>query len=189
MANNKNPKIYTKKGDRGETALIFGERVSKDHPRVNAYGTIDELNAALGLAASFIKNRRVTNILQEIQNELFNIGAELASPRQLKKNTKEYYLLQESKISKLETIIDLYDEKLPTLRTFILPTGVRGAAALHVARTVCRRAERAVVAIAKAEKINPNIIAYLNRLSDLLFVLARYLNKQSGTKDIHWKKD
>ncbi|MDP2720646.1 MAG: cob(I)yrinic acid a,c-diamide adenosyltransferase [bacterium] len=182
-------KIYTKKGDMGETSLIFGERVSKDHPRVNSYGTIDELNASLGLATSFTKNRRLTHILQEIQNELFNIGAELASPRQLKKNTKEYYSLQEAKIPKLEKIIDLYDEKLPTLQTFILPTGVTGAVALHAARTICRRAERAVVAIAKVEKINPNIIAYLNRLSDLLFVLARYLSKQSGSKEIHWKKD
>ena len=182
-------KIYTKRGDKGETSLIFGERVSKDHQRIKAYGSIDELNAALGLAVSTIKNGKLYKLLQNIQNELFNVGAELASPRKLKKKTNKYYHLEQSKILELESIIDLYNEKLPPLRSFILPYGTFTSSALHLARTICRRAERETVSLSKQEKINPNILIYLNRLSDLLFVLARYVNKKAKISDTLWKKD
>jgi len=182
-------KIYTKRGDKGKTSSIFGGRVSKDHPRINAYGTIDELNASLGVAASFIKDRQILKILHNIQNELFNIGAELASQGKLKKKTGAYYKLSESKISNLEQIIDQYDEKLPPLKTFILPSGTNAASCLHLARTISRRSERALSTLTKREKINPNILAYLNRLSDLLFVLARTMNKKTRRKETIWKKD
>ncbi|MCH7541687.1 cob(I)yrinic acid a,c-diamide adenosyltransferase, partial [Patescibacteria group bacterium] len=176
-------KIYTKKGDKGETSLIFGTRVSKDHPRVRAYGTVDELNASIGVAVSFMKEPRIIKILENVQNELFNIGAELASQRKLRKNTKGYYLLDKSKIDNLEIKIDQYDAKLPQLKTFILPSGTNPSTLLHFARTVCRRVERETVALARKERLNPNILAYLNRLSDLLFVFTRYLNKKAGTKE------
>jgi cob(I)alamin adenosyltransferase len=185
----KRVKIYTKKGDKGKTTLVFGENVAKDHPRVKAYGTIDELNASLGVATSFVKNRQVKQILQDIQNELFNIGAELASSGKLKKKTSEYYQLNKSKTADLEELIDCYDEQLPSLKTFILASGINVATSLQLTRTICRRAEREVVTLSKKEKVNPNILAYLNRLSDLLFVLARFLNKKSGGKETRWKKD
>ena len=185
----KRVKIYTKRGDSGETSLIFGTKVSKDHPRIKACGSIDELNATFGTAISFNKEPRIVKILESIQNELFNIGAEIASQQKLRKNTKEYYQLNKSKIDGLEIKIDQYDDKLPPLKTFILPSGTNAAALLHLARTVCRRAEREVVTLSKNEQVNPNILAYLNRLSDLLFVLARYTNRRSGRKEIPWQKD
>ena len=186
--------IYTKKGDSGETSLIFGSRVSKNNIRVRAYGSIDELNATLGLARSFVKDQKLSKIVQTIQNELFNIGAELASPQKLKKPaTKEgtadaYFQLEKAKVEELEAIIDDYDEELPTLKNFILPGGSKEAAFLHFSRTVTRRAERVLSSLSKKEAINPNILAYINRLSDLLFVLARYLNQQSGNKELPWQK-
>lgn len=183
MARLQKSKIYTKRGDAGKTSLISGTRLLKDHPRVAAYGTVDELNSAIGVACSFTRNRRTITVLQTIQNELFNIGAELASEGKLKQ-----FRLEGSRIEKLEQLIDRYDQGLNKLQTFILPAGTAAATFLHQARTVCRRAEREMVALAKKEKINPNIIAYLNRLSDLLFVLARYLNKKAGRKEVFWKK-
>ncbi|MEX0621566.1 MAG: cob(I)yrinic acid a,c-diamide adenosyltransferase [Candidatus Woykebacteria bacterium] len=182
-------RIYTKSGDKGETSLIFGSRVSKDDPRVKAYGAIDELNASLGLARSFTRDGKISRLLQNIQNELFNIGAELASPKKLKKKTNNYYHLEQGETYKLESIIDQYDKKLHTLRSFILPGGTKTASALHLSRTVCRRAEREVVSLSKVKEINPSILTYLNRLSDLLFVLARAENKKSKITDIPWKKD
>lgn len=196
MAKDQKIKIYTRTGDHGETSLIFGTRVKKYHPRVVAYGTIDELNATLGFAGSFIKGKIIKNLLQNIQNELFNIGAELASPKKLKKTlpagrqgTRGFYQLGQLKVQELENIIDQYDKRLPALHTFILPSGTTAAAVLHLARTVSRRAEREVVTLARKEKINPNILSYLNRLSDLLFVLSRSLNKKSHKKEMPWKKD
>ncbi|OGY26928.1 MAG: ATP:cob(I)alamin adenosyltransferase [Candidatus Woykebacteria bacterium RBG_19FT_COMBO_43_10] len=180
--------IYTRRGDTGETSLIFGTKVSKDHPRIKAAGSIDELNATLGTATSFIKEPRIVKILESIQNELFNIGAEIASQQKLMKNTKGFYQLDRLKIDDLELKIDQYDSKLPPLRTFILPSGTNAAALLHLARTVCRRAEREIVTLSKNGQVNPNILAYLNRLSDLLFVLARYINRRSGRKEIPWQK-
>ncbi|HEX7456374.1 MAG TPA: cob(I)yrinic acid a,c-diamide adenosyltransferase [Candidatus Nanoarchaeia archaeon] len=185
----KKVRIYTRKGDRGKTSLIFGTRVSKDHPRVNAYGSVDELNASLGVAISFIRDKRIVKILQSIQNELFNIGVELASQKKLRKNTSGYYKLKQSKIEELENIIDQYDQNLLPLQTFILPSGTNTSSYLHLTRTVSRRTEREVAALAKREEVNPNILAYLNRLSDLLFVLARTLNKKAGGEEVTWKKE
>ncbi len=184
-------KLYTGTGDRGDTALFGGRRVPKDHPRVEAYGTIDELNAALGVAATAIRQRKLVAAIQTIQNELFNIGAELASDPTGRGRKKKAAVvrLDPAKAAWLESLIDEYDARVPTLRTFILPAGSTAAAALHLARTVCRRAERTVVTLARDEPVSPAIIVYLNRLCDLLFVLARYLNKVDRRRELPWRKD
>ncbi|MCH7488363.1 MAG: cob(I)yrinic acid a,c-diamide adenosyltransferase [Chloroflexi bacterium] len=184
-------KLYTRTGDGGETGLFGGRRVQKDDLRVMAYGTIDELNAALGLAISFIRQRTVIARLHTIQNELFNIGAELASDQPVRRGKKQSTMIQleASKTAWLEELIDDYDARVPPLRTFVLPSGTSAASALHLARTVCRRAEREVVTLAQRESVNPAILAYLNRLCDLLFVLARYLNKAARRRELLWSKD
>ena len=182
-------KLYTGTGDRGETALFGGRRVPKDHPRVEAYGTIDELNAALGVAAAAMRQRKLIVEIQTIQNELFNIGAELASDPTRRRKKDAIVRLDPAKAAWLESLIDEYDARVPTLRTFILPAGSTAAAALHLARTVCRRAERTVVTLARDEPVSPAIIVYLNRLCDLLFVLARYLNKIDRRRELPWRKD
>lgn len=184
-------KLYTRTGDRGQTGLFGGRRVPKDHPRVAAYGAIDELNAALGLAISYIRQRRLVASLQTIQNELFNIGAELATVGPVRSRRKEStsLRLEGAKTEWLESLIDEYDARVPPLRTFVLPSGTTAASALHVARTVCRRAEREVVALARKQPINAAITTYLNRLSDLLFVLARYVNKAARRRELLWEKD
>ena len=184
-------KLYTRTGDRGETALFGGRRVSKDHPRVVAYGTIDELNAVLGVAISFIRQRRLVAVLHEIQNELFNIGAELASDRPVRRGRKQagVFHLEPARTQWLESLIDEYDARVPPLRTFILPSGTTAAAHLHFARTVCRRAERTVVTLAQTETLNPELVIYLNRLCDLLFALARYANKAARRRELLWHKD
>jgi len=175
-------KIYTKTGDAGETGLFGGGRVPKDDLRVRAYGEVDELNAWIGFAVAIHLPTFESNVLQTIQRDLFTIGAELATP----KAAKLHISLDESTVSALESVIDSYDLKLKPLKNFILPGGSPKAAALHVARTVCRRAERSVVTLARNHRINPVIIHYLNRLSDLLFVLARAVNMQAGHDDISW---
>lgn len=182
-------KLYTRIGDAGETALIGGRRVPKDHLRVEAYGSIDELNSALGLAVSFIRQRRIVDALQTIQNELFNIGAELASDQSKRRGRKtaDAFQLSAERTEWLEQLIDEYDARVPALRTFILPSGPASATSLHLARTICRRAERAVVSLANAESVNPAVLAYLNRLCDLLFVLARYLNKAARRRELTWQ--
>ena len=182
-------KLYTRIGDGGETALFGGRRVSKDHPRVAAYGTIDELNSALGLALSFIRQKRVADELHTIQNELFNIGAELATDPSATRGRKasSSFELSPDKTQWIERLIDDYDARVPPLRTFILPSGPAGATSLHLARTICRRAEREVVSLARAEAVNPAVLAYLNRLCDLLFVLARYLNKAARRRELTWE--
>ncbi len=182
-------KLYTRIGDGGETALFGGRRVSKDHPRVAAYGTIDELNSALGLAVSFIRQKRVIDELHKIQNELFNIGAELATDPSATRSKKasSTFELSPDKTQWIEQLIDEYDSRVPPLRTFILPSGPPGATSLHLARTICRRAEREVVSLARAETVNPAVLAYLNRLCDLLFVLARYLNKAARRRELTWE--
>ncbi len=181
-------KIYTKTGDKGETGLFGGERVSKNSFRIEAYGTIDELNAFIGLAIIEVSDKSVKDLLQKIQNWLFSIGADLATPdneRTKKLNvfrtTEEYYLY-------IEKEIDKYESKLDELRNFILPGGTKGAALLHICRTITRRAERMVVALNSTVKIGNNIIIFLNRLSDLFFVLARFDNAVTGTPDIEWKQ-
>jgi len=181
-------KLYTRTGDQGETALFGGDRVPKDHPRVEAYGSVDELNSALGVAVSFIRQRRVVAALGSVQNELLNIGSELASESGPKAEKGRTFIDPEGKIADLERLIDEYDAKLPPLRTFILPSGSRAGALLHLARSVCRRAERAVVRLSRQEDVNPHIVVYLNRLSDLLFVLARYVNKAARKSETPWRK-
>ena len=184
-------KLYTRTGDSGQTSLFGGRRVPKDHPRVVAYGTIDELNSILGVAISFVRQRKIVDALHAIQNELFNIGAELASDKPVRrgKQAAGVFRLDPAKTQWLERLIDEYDARVPPLRTFILPSGPPAASFLHLARTVARRAEREVVALDQAEAINPDILAYLNRLCDLLFVLARYLNKADRRRELLWHKD
>lgn len=183
--------LYTRAGDAGKTSLFGGRRVAKDHPRVVAYGTIDELNSVLGVAISFIRQRSLVASLHKIQNELFNIGAELASDKPVRRRKKrsETFDLDASSTLYLEQLVDEYDAKVPPLKTFVLPSGSSAAAFMHQARTVCRRAERNVVTLARKEKINPEIVAYLNRLNDLLFALARYLNKVARRQELLWSQD
>ena len=176
-------KIYTRAGDKGKTSLANGKKILKDSPEITALGSIDELNASIGVAVSFIKEKSVVKLLQDTQKDLFNIGAELAS---LGKSQK--LLLDKNQTDKMESLIDFYDKHLRDLHTFIIPGGTKEASILHLARTICRRTEREVVSLTKKEKINPNITPYLNRLSDFLFVIARYLNKKAKIKEIPWKK-
>jgi cob(I)alamin adenosyltransferase len=181
-------KLYTRTGDQGETALLGGDRVPKDHPRVEAYGSVDELNSVLGVAVSLIRQRRVAAALQSIQNELLNLGSELAAESRSGREKSRTFIDPESRIADLERLIDDYDAKLPPLRTFILPSGSQAGALLHMARSVCRRAERAVVRLSRQETVNPHAIVYLNRLSGLLFVLARYVNKAARKPEKPWRK-
>ena len=179
-------KIYTKTGDQGDTGLFGGPRVRKDHLRIEAYGSVDELNAVLGLVRSEIPPEEIDSLLKSIQNSLFNLGAELASPDPARTGVA---VVGPAQVQTLERAIDLFEGRLPPLKNFILPGGCRAAAQMHLARTVCRRAERRLVALAAAESISGELIVYLNRLSDLLFVLARELNRASGQGDVPWKKD
>ena len=177
-------KIYTKTGDTGETSLFDNTRVSKSDARVDAYGEVDELNAALGAARAAGLDADLTAVLEEIQKELFAIGARLADPshRIAARVTKAD--LVETQTTRLEATIDRLTDELPPLRRFILPGGSAGGALLHLARTVCRRAERRVVAL--PDPVDPVIVIYLNRLSDLLFVMARAANHRSGAPEIEW---
>jgi cob(I)alamin adenosyltransferase len=171
--------------------MIFGGgRMPKDHPRVEAYGTVDELNSTLGVALSFMPARSaVTQALSGVQNELFNIGSELASGKDGKAAAAaRLFVDEESKIAALERLIDEYDAKVAPLRTFILPSGSQAGALLHLCRTVCRRAEREVVRLSHEEAVNPHILGYLNRLSDLLFAMARAVNKAAGKPETEWRK-
>jgi cob(I)alamin adenosyltransferase len=180
-------KIYTKTGDGGETGLFGGGRVAKDHARVAAYGDVDELNATLGVARAALPEEFAAEELEQIQRDLFAVGAELAAPEPAKlAKTLAGHPIGESEVSRLERAIDAHEAALPQLREFILPGGSLKAAVLHHARTVCRRAERAVVALRRSAPVSPAILQYLNRLSDLLFVLARAANAQSGHKDVKW---
>ena len=181
-------KIYTKTGDKGETGLFGGERVSKNSLRIEAYGTIDELNAFIGLAVIEVSDRSVKYLLQKIQNWLFSIGADLATPDNEKTKKLNIFRTPEQYYLYIEKEIDKYESKLDKLRNFILPGGTKGAALLHICRTITRRAERLVVALNSTVKIGNNIIIYLNRLSDLFFVLARFDNTVTGTPDIEWKQ-
>jgi cob(I)alamin adenosyltransferase len=182
-------KIYTKTGDAGETGLFGGDRVPKDDLRVRAYGEVDEANAAIGLATALEPASFESAVLQTIQRDLFTIGAELATPdpdKMAKGLARSGPKIGAPEVSALEAVIDAHEAKLKPLKNFILPGGTTKAAAFHLARTVCRRAERAVVALSREQKINAAIIHYLNRLSDLLFVLARATNAQAGRPDITW---
>ena len=181
-------KIYTKTGDKGETGLFGGERVSKNSLRIEAYGTIDELNSFIGLAVIEVSDKSVKDLLRKIQNWLFTIGADLATPDNEKTKKLNVFRTPEEYYSYIEKEIDNYESKLEELRNFILPGGTKGAALLHICRTITRRAERMVVALNSTVKIGNNIIIFLNRLSDLFFVLARFDNAVTGTPDIEWKQ-
>ncbi len=180
-------KIYTKTGDKGETGLFGGDRVSKDSIRIEAYGTVDELNSFIGLAVVEVKDIEVKNLLVKIQNELFVVGSNLAIPDNQKDKKNIIPKISEDFFNEAENAIDHYEEKLEPLKNFILPGGTKSSSILNICRTVCRRAERRVVALNNAEKIDEKIIIFLNRLSDLFFVLARYENHVAGTQDIIWK--
>ncbi|HEY4491819.1 MAG TPA: cob(I)yrinic acid a,c-diamide adenosyltransferase [Acidobacteriota bacterium] len=179
-------KIYTKTGDSGETGLFRGPRVSKNDPRVRAYGNVDELNALLGLAITAVQHPEIRSLLSSLQQDLFEVGADLATPPQ--PSEEATLRIPASLVERLEREIDRYEELLPQLQNFILPGGSRAGALLHLARTVCRRAERAVTRLRKEQSMNPEILRYLNRLSDLLFVLARTENQKSGSPEVAWKK-
>lgn len=175
-------KIYTKTGDRGETGLFGGARVRKNDPRVEAYGTVDELNSVLGVARSHGLPPDLDRTLQRIQSELFVLGAELACVAG-RESTLGLALLGSAEIEALEREIDAYVAALPELKSFILPTGCRAGAALHLARTVCRRAERRTLDLSEARE---EMVIYLNRLSDHLFVLARRVNQLEETPETPW---
>ena len=183
-------KIYTKTGDKGETSLYGGTRVSKAAARVESYGTLDELNAFIGLAKAEISDEKVLSQLQKIQFDLFTVGSEAATPtdKMLLANGKNRLdlMISEKEITELEFWMDDFDAELEPLRFFILPSGGKAAATLHVCRTVCRRAERAMVFLNETEEVRPELIKYLNRLSDYLFILARYISKISGEKEDYW---
>jgi len=180
-------KIYTKTGDAGDTGLFGGGRVPKNHPRVEAYGDVDELNAVLGLARAAEPMPRIDEVLVPIQRDLFAIGALLATPdREKMQQHLTKARVDEVRIQDLEHAIDDGDAELETLKSFIVPGGSQKAAVLHMARTVCRRAERRVVELSGNTEIPPLVIIYLNRLSDLLFTLARVANKRSGTGEVTW---
>lgn len=183
-------KIYTKTGDKGETGLYGGTRISKSSARVESYGNIDELNAFIGMAKSEIQDEEVIWQLKKIQFDLFTVGSEAATPvdKLMLANGKSRLplLISDKEIEELEQWMDAFDEKLEPLQFFILPGGGKIATMLHVARTVCRRAERSLVFLNQNEEVRPEMIKYLNRLSDYLFVLARYISKLNGEEEEFW---
>jgi cob(I)alamin adenosyltransferase len=180
-------RIYTRAGDGGETSLGDGERVSKDSPRIWAYGTVDETGAAIGVAIASGLPDDVTGLLRRVQNDLFDVGADLAVPvGTARGHGKSRLRIEERHVTALEAACDRYTAQLEPLTSFVLAGGTQPAAALHLARAICRRAERLAVSLAASEPVNPLAIAYLNRLSDLLFVLARLAN-DGGRADVLWE--
>lgn len=187
-------RVYTKTGDKGETALVGGRRVSKDSPRIEAYGTIDELNSVVGLARVFNEERLkegqahrfLDEILRKIQDELFDLGSELAAPEDF--SYEGMYRLTEAEVKKIEETIDQCQKELEPLKSFVLPGGGKIGAYLHQCRTVCRRAEREILKLSRVEKVSDSIVRYVNRLSDLFFVLSRWIAKQSGEKEYLWQR-
>jgi cob(I)alamin adenosyltransferase len=175
-------KIYTKTGDRGLTSLFDGTKVSKANIRVDSYGSVDELNSLLGVAASFSKQKLIKKEIEKIQNDLLDIGSALAVPAPL----PVYDLPQ--RVGEFEVLIDKLTLKMPVLASFILPSGGKGGSFLHLARSVSRRVERRIVELSKKEEIDPEILIYLNRLSDLLFTFARFENYKGKTSEKVWRK-
>jgi cob(I)alamin adenosyltransferase len=176
-------KIYTKTGDKGETSLFGGARLSKDNIRIEAYGTIDELNATIGYLYEVVPAKDVREVLFVVQNKLFNIGSVLAVDP-----TKDFELpgVNEDDVTLLEREIDRMQATLPELKQFVLPSGHRNGASAHISRTVCRRAERRIVSLSARSDVDDLILTYLNRLSDYLFTLARYLVYQNGSEEVKW---
>jgi cob(I)alamin adenosyltransferase len=187
-------RVYTRTGDRGETALVGGKRVSKDSARIVAYGTLDELNAAVGLARTFNEeklaegehHRWLDEVLRRIQNELFDLGSELATPPE--SAYEGMFRVGPEQVTALEKLMDQCQKDLAPLKSFVLPGGGRVNAFLHQARTVCRRAEREVLALSRAEAIGEWPLRYVNRLSDLLFVLSRWVGRRLGEKEYLWER-
>ena len=173
-------RIFTRTGDTGTTGLGDGSRVAKDNPRIEAIGAVDELNSQIGVLLAEAPAEAVAVHLTQIQHDLFDLGGELSIPG--------HHAISDAHVSRLESIIERFNAGLPPLKEFILPGGSRAAAQCHVARTVCRRAERRVVSLASAEQVSPLAQRYLNRLSDLLFVVCRVLNRADGREDVYWKR-
>ncbi|MEO8068156.1 MAG: cob(I)yrinic acid a,c-diamide adenosyltransferase [Flavobacteriales bacterium] len=178
-------KIYTRSGDKGQTSLLGGVRVRKDHARIEAYGTVDELNSHLGMLRDLAPDR--SSLVIGIQEKLFSIGSRLASPNEAEADKFKVPHVQESDIAAMETAMDAMDKVLPEMRNFILPGGHPAVSQAHICRTVCRRAERLVVSITEAEQLPGIIVRYLNRLSDLLFVVARDIGRQQGVTETPWR--
>ena len=187
-------KVYTRTGDRGDTALVGGKRVAKDSLRVEAYGAIDELNSIVGLARVFNQEDRAAGeahefldeVLCQIQDELFDLGSELATPPEY--FTAGMYRVGEDEVKRLEKLMDRCQKDLEPLKSFVLPGGGRIGAYLHHCRTVCRRAERDILRLSRSEEVNPTLLKYVNRLSDLFFVLARWISKQMGESEYLWQR-
>jgi cob(I)alamin adenosyltransferase len=187
-------KVYTRTGDRGETALVGGKRVPKDSLRIEAYGAIDELNSIVGLARVFNEesldageaHQFLDEVLCQIQDELFDIGSELATPAEFFQ--QGMYRVSEDEVDRLEKLMDKCQEDLEPLKSFILPGGGRVGAYLHQSRTVCRRAERDILRLSREEEVNPDVLKYINRLSDLFFVLSRWIAKQTGEQEYLWQR-
>jgi cob(I)alamin adenosyltransferase len=178
-------KIYTKTGDRGDTRLFDGTKTRKDDPRVDAYGDVDELNSFVGAAVAWLNDAVLIAMLSDVQRDLFSIGAQLANPKSAEEESQRFRL-DARRIAALEETIDRFETELPALRQFILAGGCPAGALLHVARTVCRRAERRVVALAGRVPVDETVIRYLNRLSDFLFVFARLVNHRQGQQENPW---
>jgi cob(I)alamin adenosyltransferase len=183
----KKSKLYTRHGDKGETSLFGGERVPKDSLRVEAYGQLDHLSATIGLLVVSLSDDEIAGELRQVQNDLFDLGAELATPPDSRLEYKLPQLIGEQDWRRLEGLLDAYDAQVPPLRTFVLPGGHETAARAHLARTTCRTAERAVVRLAHEEEVRADVLTYLNRLSDFLFVCARLLNHRAGVDEVTWQ--
>ncbi len=178
-------KVYTRTGDDGTTGLGGGQRVPKDSPRIEAYGTVDELSSAIGVALALGLHSRLAECLTRVQNDLFNLGSDLCILEE-DKAARPVPVIEERHVEALERLMDDLSAELAPLENFILPGGSPGAAQLHVARTVCRRAERRTIALSRQEAVGPLVVKYLNRLSDALFVMARYENLRRGIPDVLW---
>ena len=176
-------KIYTRTGDGGETGLVGGVRISKDSLRVQAYGEVDELNSVLGIVRSFLVDTELDKLLRDLQRDLFVVGADLAAPIGVRNNVPR---ITGERVTELEKVIDGLEEELPRLQVFILPSGTQSGAFLHFARTVARRAERSIVTLSGKETINEQLVPYMNRLSDLLFVMARVTNHRNRVDELQW---
>ena len=187
-------RVYTRTGDKGETGLVGGKRVPKDSPRIEAYGTIDELNSIVGLARVFNEEklsegeayRFLDSVLRQIEDELFDLGSELATPPDFFK--EGMYRVSEREVKKLEQLMDECQKELEPLKSFVLPGGGRIGAYLHQCRTVCRRAEREILRLSRVEELNEWSLKYVNRLSDLFFVLSRWISKQTGEAEYLWQR-
>lgn len=181
-------KIYTKTGDSGTTGLVGGKRVPKTHVRLEAYGTVDELSAHLGVLQTYLSSEEDASLIQWVQNRLFDLSSRLATEDD-SPYLAQMAMIGDDEVARLEKAIDEVQQELPPLRSFVLPGGSRGSAFCHVCRTVCRRAERRVLAMVDEEiAVDERIVAFLNRLSDFLFVLARKMNNLSGCEEIFWEK-